>query len=142
MVVDHGEEVGLAEFPADDDERAVHAVGLPQIVDELGLEAAAVFGEACVLFKAVALKEPIETVFRRSLVRGRKDLVLAGELHEYGQADCRVLLAECDKGGFELLTEGSAGSPILPWLGLQALDPLARLRVERDPPQNRRPGDR
>jgi hypothetical protein len=72
MVVDHSEKVGLAEFPVDDDERAVHAVGLPEIVDEFGLEAAAIFGEAGVLFKAVALEEPIEAVFRRPLVRKGK----------------------------------------------------------------------
>ena len=72
MVVDHSEEVGLPEFPVDDDERAVHAVGLPEIVDEFGLEAAAIFGEAGVLFEAVALEEPIEAVFRRPLVRKGK----------------------------------------------------------------------
>ena len=93
MVVDHGEEVGLAEFPVDDNERAVHGVGLPEIVDELGLEAAAIFGEAGVLFKAIALEESIEAIFRRPLVRGRKDFVLAGELNENRQADRGPTLA-------------------------------------------------
>ena len=100
MVINDGEKIGLPEFSVDDDERSMHAIGLPEIVDEFGLEAAAVFGEAGVLCQIVALEEPVETIFRGALVRGRKYLVLTGELNENGQADSRILLAERDKGGF------------------------------------------
>lgn len=119
----------------------MHAVRLPQVVDEFGFEAAAVFGQSSVFLETVALEEPVEAVLCRAFVRGGENLPLAGELHEDGKADARVLLAERDEGGFELRPEGPAGPPILARLGLQPFDPLARLRVERDPSQDRRSGD-
>jgi hypothetical protein len=141
VVVEDREEVGLPELPLVDDLGTVHAVGLPHVVDEFRFEPPAVFGEARVLFEAVALEEPVEAVLRRSLAHFN-DTARPRELHEDRQADARVLLPEHDEGGFELPSKGSTRSPVLPRLGLEGLDPVSGLLIEPYPAQDRRPGDR
>lgn len=142
VVVEDGEEIGLPELAFVDDLGTVHAVRLPQVVGQLGLETAAVFRKPRVLLEAVPLEEPVEAVLRGSLSRSVEDLPAPRQLHEDRQADRRMLLPEGDQGGFELGAEGPARAAVLPGLRLEGLDPQPRLLVERHPAQHRRPRDR
>ncbi len=57
MVVDDGEEIAFAEFTVGDDAGAVHAIRLPEIVDQLGFKLAAILRQPGVLVQAVTLKK-------------------------------------------------------------------------------------
>ena len=59
VIVEDSEELGFPEPAVVDDLRTVHAVGLPQVVRQLGLEAPAVFGKPRVLLQAVPLEEAV-----------------------------------------------------------------------------------
>ncbi len=123
MVIDHGEEVDLPELAFVHDAGAVHAVGLPEVVGELGFEAPAVFGQARVLFDPRALEEPVEAVLGRRPV-GIDDAPGTGDLHEDRQADAEVLLAQGDEGSLQLQVQRPAFVPVLAWLGLEGFKPF------------------
>ena len=57
MIVDERDKIGLTTLTLVNDHGAVHAVGLPQIVGELGLETSAVFGQGAREVHEVLLME-------------------------------------------------------------------------------------
>ena len=140
MVVDHGEEVYLAELSLVHDARTVHAVGLPEVVRELGFESAAVFGKTRVLFDPLALEQPVQAVLRGNPV-GIDDAPGAGDLHEYRQAHTEILLAQGNEGSLKFPVQGAAGVAVPSWLGFEGLEPFPRALVDRQPSKHRRAGD-
>lgn len=141
MVVYHREQVSLAELALMDDAGAVHAVGLPHVVDELGLETSPVLGQAGVLVQPVPPEQPVQAVLRGHLVRG-DDAARTGELQQHRKTHRGILAPQCDEGCFQFRAQRPAGTPVLPRLWRQRFQPLSPPLVQEQPPQYGRPRDR
>ena len=93
VIIDDGEQVALSQLALMDDTGTVHAIGLPQVVDQLCLEASAVCGQAHVLVQAMTLEQPIQAVLGGGTIGG-DDVPRAGQLHQDRQTHRGHLAAQ------------------------------------------------
>jgi len=120
VVVDEGEEIALSE-PADVDYAgAVEAIGLPQVVGELGFEASAILGRCALSVEAVALEDAVDALNGHLFVA--EDVAAAGFFEQHRYADLGELAAQVHQGELALGVEHTAFTLVAAFVRFEALD--------------------
>jgi hypothetical protein len=84
VVVQEGKEKTLPDLPVHDDRRAMHTVGLPEIIGQFGFIPPEIRFDPLRFIQPPSLKEPIETLDRGMKVR-REKLSFSGYPEHHGQ---------------------------------------------------------
>jgi hypothetical protein len=139
MVVDEGKEEGLSVFSLRYDRGAVEAVGLPQVVGELRLEAPPVRFEN-LIFKPVSFEQTVDAVTGCAKIHG-EELSLLRHAQQRRHRRSSKLLSERDQHLLRLPVHAAGVPPVRPLLRVQALEVSPALLIGRKPCQHRRAPD-
>jgi len=141
VVIDDGEQKALSQLALMDNTGTVHAIGLPQVVDQLCLEAPAVGGQAHILVQAMTLEQPIQAVLGGGTIGG-DDAPRAGQFHQNRQTHCGHLAAQGHQRTLGLPVYHTRVTSVCSGMRLQGFQLAARLLIYRQPSKQGRAGNR
>ena len=140
-IVDKGKQVGFAGFAFHQDLRAVHTVGLPDVVGQLRLEPPAVFRNLLPLQQSPLPEQTVDRDRMRFDIWS-EDFPQSGLPHDDGHGSAPELLPEFHQRQNRLLVENPRSAPVFPDFGIKTLQSPAALLVPPDPGKDRRGADK
>src|SRR3990172_152333 len=139
-VIDEGEEIGFSLFPLYKYPRAVHTVGLPDVVGQFRFESSAIHRGDFPFHQTPLFEQTIDGGGMH--FDARMEYLPEVCLPQNDRKRCPLqLLPELHQGKDRFLVEDAGPPPIAPGIRVEALDSAPTLLVPSGPKQNRRDTD-
>jgi hypothetical protein len=136
VVIQEGKEKTLSHFPVDDHRRAMHAVGLPEIIGEFRFIPPEIRFETLGFIETPPLEESIEAL-NGGVKVGRQKLSLSGHPEDHGQGGSFEFGLQVYQRLFRFFIQRSGFPFVRTLLGFETFNPAATVPVLLEPLQNR-----